>query len=72
MVSLTTAEKIMTNTFHPYATKFTREGVRNMQNRKPFRSKAQKKRARDKASIRNDGAWRSNAEVSFHPLGRKS
>jgi hypothetical protein len=48
-------------------TKFTREGVRNMSNRKPYRTKAQKAAARNMAVKCPDGAFRSAAPVSFHP-----
>lgn len=41
-----------------------------LQNKKPFRNKAQKESARRSASIRSDGAWRSDAPVSFHPAPR--
>ena len=51
----------MTKEHHAYATRYTREGVRDMTNRKPFRSKAMKIEARKKATIREDGAWRSPA-----------
>jgi hypothetical protein len=40
---------------------------RNMSNRKPYRSKALKIEAREKAYKGKDGAWRSQTEVLFHP-----
>jgi hypothetical protein len=49
-----------------YQTKFTREGVRNLSNRKPYRTKAQKIVARNMAVQCPDGAFRSSAPVSFH------
>lgn len=42
-------------------------GERNMDNRKPYRTKRQKVEARDKANKQKDGTYRSNAPVSFHP-----
>ena len=60
-----------------YATKLTREifegkvnPSRNMHNRKPYRTRAQKAEARDKARRCGDGAWRSSAPVSWHPEPR--
>lgn len=47
-------------------TKFTREGVRDMSNRKPYRTKKQKEVARDMA-WRHNGTWVSSAPVSYHP-----
>lgn len=50
-------------------TKITREGLAagpDMTNRKPYRTKAQKRLARETASKRGDGAYRSNAPVSYH------
>jgi len=35
-------------------------------NRKPYRTKAQKQEARQTASRQADGAYRSNAPVSYH------
>lgn len=51
-----------------FATSFTREGKLDMTNRKPFRTRQQKKMARE--SARRDpktGTWKSSAPVSFHP-----
>ena len=36
-------------------------------NGKPYRTAAQKKRAKETAWKHPDGAWRSNAPVSYHP-----
>lgn len=47
-------------------TMFSRTGQRDMTNRKPYRTKAQKKEARSKARKDADGAWRSSAPVSYH------
>lgn len=47
-------------------TKFTRDGVRDMTNRKPYRTKAQKLLAEKKARKCSDGAYRSSAPVSWH------
>lgn len=49
-----------------YATKFTREGVRDMTNRKPYRTKAQKIVAKQMAYDTPDGTIRSNAPVTYH------
>ena len=64
----------MLNFFSPYATRYTREkheGKKNPQiemwNRKPYRTAAQKRLARQTAEKRKDGAWRSTAPVSIHP-----
>lgn len=60
-----------------YQTKLTREILeghrapsRNMTNGKPFRTARQKADARDKARICDDGAYRSSANVSYHPVAR--
>lgn len=44
----------------------TRTGERNMTNRKPFRTKAQKEEARRTAYKCKDGTWRSDAPTSLH------
>lgn len=49
-----------------YSTQFTRTGERDMVNRKPFRTKAQKKLAKDSARKDKDGTFRSSAPVSYH------
>lgn len=49
----------------PYATQFTRTGERDMKNKKPFRTAAQKQVARETAK-KIDGRWVSNAPVSYH------
>lgn len=54
---------------HPYATAFTRTGKLNMQNRKPYRTAAQKALSRSIACIVN-GRYVSGAPVSFHPAPR--
>jgi len=60
----------------PYATERTkaqmegraeREAFQN-HNGKPFRTKAQKRMAREHAEEGRDGAWRSFAPVSYHPM----
>ena len=43
---------------------------RNMANRKPYRTKAQKAEARSTAVRRKDGSWHSPAPVSYHPVPR--
>lgn len=60
-------------------TKLTREILdgkkspqRDMTNRKPYRTKAQKRIARENAYRAADGAWRTDAGVSFHPVPRGS
>ena len=50
----------------PYATLLTREGERDMTNRKPFRTKAQKRAAKDNAYRDDRGIWHSSAPVSYH------
>lgn len=47
-------------------TNFTRTGKLDMQNRKPFRTTAQKALARQTARKCEDGTWRSSAPVSYH------
>lgn len=61
-----------------YSTQLTREIAegaknpsRNMHNAKPFRTKAQKAKARETAHLCDDGAYRSSAPVSYHPAPRK-
>ena len=49
-----------------FATKLTREGVLDMSNRKPFRTAAQKKMARESAKRDDRGIYRSSAPVSYH------
>ena len=50
----------------PYATKLTRDGELDMSNRKPFRTKAQKKLAKSNAYKDDRGVWHSSAPVSYH------
>lgn len=50
-------------------TNFTRTGNRDMTNRKPYRTAAQKAEARRTAEKGKDGVWRSNAPVSYHRAG---
>lgn len=50
-------------------TSLTRSGVRNLTNRKPYRTKEQKAEARKRA-YKHKGAWRSPAAVSYHPEHR--
>ena len=67
----------MTN-IYAYATEITLarlEGrepnmARVLRNKKPYRTKAQKAVAREKAYKSIDGAWRSSAPVSYHPTPR--
>lgn len=46
-------------------TQLTKKGERNMKNRKPFRTAAQKREAQRNA-WKIDGRWVSSANVSFH------
>ncbi len=46
--------------------------ARNMWNGKPYRTKQQKQWARESAERCSDGAWRSDASKSWHPLPRGS
>ncbi len=53
--------------FHPLATAVTRGEPRNMKNRKPYRTAAQKRSARLEATIGRNGAWdASGIKVSYH------
>jgi hypothetical protein len=63
----------------PYATERTRaqtegraerEAFQN-HNGKPFRTKSQKRMARESAERSKDGTWRSNAPVSHHKAPTK-
>lgn len=63
--------------YSPYMTKLTREilegkksPARNMWNGKPYRTKAQKVEARKSAHRCADGAYRSAAPITFHPIPR--
>ena len=47
-------------------TQFSRTGERNMVNRKPYRTKARKRLAQESAVKCEDGAWRTDAPVSYH------
>jgi hypothetical protein len=65
--------------FSPFMTKLTREILdgkanpsRNMWNGKPYRTRAQKIDARREARKCKDGAYRSAAPVSWHPVPRQS
>lgn len=42
------------------------DAMRNMTNRKPYRSKALKAQAKKNAYVGVDGAFHSNTEVMFH------
>ncbi|MBO6542326.1 MAG: hypothetical protein JJ939_11575 [Alphaproteobacteria bacterium] len=53
------------NAHHSNRTQLTREGTRNMLNRKPYRTKAQREVARLTAR-KVDGRWVSSAPVSYH------
>lgn len=48
-------------------TQFTLKGQRNMSNRKPFRSKALKARAKKEAVKTKGGFWTAAVPVQFHP-----
>jgi hypothetical protein len=50
---------------HSNQTQLTRDGTRNMLNRKPFRTKAQREVAIHTAR-KVDGRWVSSAPVSYH------
>lgn len=53
----------------PYATQLTRTGVQDFNSYKPYRTKAQKRMARE--SARRDpktGTWKSSAPVTYHPV----
>lgn len=54
-----------------YATSYTRTGKIDMQNRKPFRTAAQKAEARRTARL-VDGRYVSSAPVSYHRTARQS
>ncbi|MER9697624.1 hypothetical protein [Mesorhizobium sp. M0146] len=49
-----------------FATQYTRTGKPNVQNLKPYRTERQKEVARQTAKKCDDGAYRSNAPVSYH------
>lgn len=49
-----------------YATQFTRTGEHDFTNRKPFRTKSQKRQAKDNAYRDDRGIWHSSAPVSYH------
>ncbi len=49
-----------------HRTKLTLEGQIDGQNRKPYRSKAQKTLAKEKAYKTEDGHYQSPAPVSYH------
>ena len=49
-----------------FQTKLTREGERDMRNRKPYRTASQKARAKAVARKDDDGTYRSIAPVSLH------
>ena len=42
-----------------------------MENKKPYRTKAQKELARKTAVKCQDGTWRSDAPVSYHKKSKK-
>jgi len=47
-------------------TQFSRNGTLNMDNRKPYRTKEQKKMAKASAVLCEDGTYRSTAPTSEH------
>lgn len=49
----------------PHATRFTLYGERNMTNRKPYRTRAQKGMAKSGA-VRSNGRFTSHASKSYH------
>lgn len=53
-----------------FQTNYSRTGKLSLHNRKPYRTKAQKLVAQKTAGKCSDGAFRSNAPVSFHPAPR--
>ena len=53
-----------------HQTAYTRTGKLNMQNRKPYRTPAQKAEAKRVAQRGDDGTFRSAAPVSFHRATR--
>lgn len=67
---------MLVSPFETQLTRETREGKanpsRNMWNGKPFRTQRGKAAAREIASVREDGAYRSSAPREFHPLPRRS
>jgi hypothetical protein len=56
----------MTEPHKAYQTSMTKTGVRDMKNRKPYRTASQKELAKQKARKCEDGAYRSTAPVSYH------
>lgn len=55
----------MTKAHLAHQTTFTRTGERDMKNRKPYRTKAQKEEARRTAYV-HKGTFYSNAPRSYH------
>ncbi len=53
-------------------TGLTRDGTINMENRKPYRTKAQKAEAKAKAGKSQDGAFRSMVPRSYHGKNNKA
>ena len=49
-----------------HQTRFTRTGERDLTNRKPYRTPAQKALAKKTARKGKNGAYRSSAPVSYH------
>lgn len=54
-----------------HATQYTRTGKVSMHNRKPYRNERQKELARRTAEQCDDGAYRSDAPVSYHTAPRQ-
>ncbi len=50
----------------------TRDGTMNMENRKPYRTKAQKAEAKAKAGKSQDGVFRSIVPRSYHGKNAKA
>lgn len=50
-----------------HQTRLSREGKLDLSNRKPYRSKALKALARENAEKCNDGTYRSDVAVRYHP-----
>jgi hypothetical protein len=69
--------KMIVSSFETKFTQMQREGKnpnpntdRNMQNRKPYRTKAQKARAKSTAQKKSTGQYSSIAPRSFHHVGK--
>ncbi len=63
---------LLTQTQIACMTGLTRDGQPNMENRKPYRTKAQKAEAKARASKSEDGAYRTIAPRSYHGKNAKA